>query len=364
MKTYKITKGNKQYVIKAKDTYSAVAKLHTALKDQKQVAKFTKFNNGDVAEGFIMETSKGYTFTSPQNPKDDKDFSTQKLAEIHANKLGYVKDNKSIKDSDKENEQERNKKIQQLANKTGLSFPDAKRMLEEIESGDDSYYEKMSEMLRDDRLSPMTYKKLKEMGYNSDKWQNLTQEEANKIVAKSETSAKPKTEAPKQETKPKSKTEFTNNLWNKIDKNIAESGSNIVKASDGSEYTFDITDNSSYSKAYKAALSGMPVSINGREAKIENITPDQYLAACAKQKGQTVERLTKDRIDESYFKLIKKLGKSKTINNSIWLDQSSNQQEGIHRAMALKKLGVKTIPTLVVSKKKVSEENKDKYLSF
>lgn len=156
MKTYKITRGNKQYVIKAKDNYSAVAKLHTILKDQKQVAKFTKSNNGDVAEGFIMETSKGYTFTSPQNPKDDKDFSTQKLAEIHANKLGYVKDSKPIED---------------------------------------------------DRLSPMTYKKLKEMGYNSDKWKNLTQEEANKIVAKSETSAKPKTEAPKQETKSKAKTE-------------------------------------------------------------------------------------------------------------------------------------------------------------
>ena len=60
MKTYKITKGNKQYVIKAKDNYSAVAKLQTFLKDQKQVAKFTKFNNGDVAEGFIMETNKGF----------------------------------------------------------------------------------------------------------------------------------------------------------------------------------------------------------------------------------------------------------------------------------------------------------------
>lgn len=156
MKTYKITKGNKQYVIKAKDNYSAAAKLHTILKDQKQVAKFTKSNNGDVAEGFIMETSKGYTFTSPQNPKDDRDFSTQKLAEIHANKLGYVKDSKPIED---------------------------------------------------DRLSPMTYKKLKEMGYNSEKWKNLTQEEANKIVAKSNTSAKPKTEAPKQETKSKAKTE-------------------------------------------------------------------------------------------------------------------------------------------------------------
>lgn len=37
--------------------------------------------------------------------------------------------------------------------------------------------------LEDDRLSPMTYKKLKEMGYDSEKWKNLTQEQANKIVA-------------------------------------------------------------------------------------------------------------------------------------------------------------------------------------
>lgn len=452
MKTYKITRGNKQYVIKAKDTYSAVAKLQTFLKDQKQVAKFTKFNNGDVAEGFIMETNKGFTFTSPQNPKDDKDFSTQKLAEIHANKLGYVKDSKPIED---------------------------------------------------DRLSPMTYKKLKEMGYNSDKWKNLTQEEANKIVAKSETSAKPKTEAPKQETKqPKNnssavkselgntlspdlvkkypnlhkdlgnlasanravqslynsnnvedrkrgyalsnkiaayldkhypdtlgdylgadslldaigdedkfeevfldilengkpkdapeKTEstqpeegpskelqkllthkptanfeaaikHTQALWNQIDKDIAKRGSNVVKASDGSDYTFDITDGSSYSKAYKAALAGAPVKVNGYEAKIENLTPDEYLRACAKQKGQTVEQLIEDRKDKNYTNLVKELGKSKTINNSIWLDQSSLQQEGIHRAMALKKLGVKTIPTLVVSNKRVPYNQSDKYLSF
>lgn len=37
MKTYKITRGNKQYVIKAKDTYSAVAKLQTFLKDSKPI---------------------------------------------------------------------------------------------------------------------------------------------------------------------------------------------------------------------------------------------------------------------------------------------------------------------------------------
>ena len=43
--------------------------------------------------------------------------------------------------------------------------------------------------LKDDRLSPMTYKKLKELGYTHEKWKDLTQEQANKIVQqnKSET---------------------------------------------------------------------------------------------------------------------------------------------------------------------------------
>lgn len=393
MKTYKITRGNKQYVIKAKDTYSAVAKLQTFLKDSKPI--------------------------------------------------------------------------------------------------------------EDDRLSPMTYKKLKEMGYNSDKWKNLTQEEANKIVAKSETSSKPKTETPKQETKqPKNnssavKSELGNTispelvkkypnlnkdlgnlasanravrslynsnnvedrergyalsnkiaayldkhypdtlgddlgadslldtigdedrfeeafldilengrpeaapeetestqpeegpskelqkllthkptgnveaavrnaqaLWNQINKDIAKRGSNIVKAGDGSDYIFDITDGSRYSKAYKAALAGAPVSVDGYEARIENFTPDEYLRQCARQKGQPVEQLIEDYKDKNYTNLVKELSKSKTINNSIWLDRSLNQQEGIHRAMALKKLGVKTIPTLVVSNKRVPYNQSDKYLSF
>ena len=73
----------------------------------------------------------------------------------------------------------------------------------------DSYtaIHRLRSSLKDERLSPMTYKKLKELGYNSNTWKDLSQEEANKIVAKSETSAKPKTEAPKQETKSKAKTE-------------------------------------------------------------------------------------------------------------------------------------------------------------
>lgn len=55
----------------------------------------------------------------------------------------------------------------------------------------------------DERLSPMTYKKLKEMGYTSEKWKNLTQEQANKIIH-SDTpsiSSEETVETPKEETK-------------------------------------------------------------------------------------------------------------------------------------------------------------------
>lgn len=56
--------------------------------------------------------------------------------------------------------------------------------------------------MRDERLSPMTYKKLRELGYDENKWQNLTQEQANKIVAQHNTStakasSNVKTETPK-----------------------------------------------------------------------------------------------------------------------------------------------------------------------
>ena len=38
--------------------------------------------------------------------------------------------------------------------------------------------------LKDDRLSPMTYAKLKELGYSSEDWKKWNQEQANQIVAK------------------------------------------------------------------------------------------------------------------------------------------------------------------------------------
>ena len=42
--------------------------------------------------------------------------------------------------------EERRKQIEDLANKTGLSFVDAKRMLEEIDEDDFSYEQTMAEI--------------------------------------------------------------------------------------------------------------------------------------------------------------------------------------------------------------------------
>ena len=55
----------------------------------------------------------------------------------------------------------------------------------------------------DERLSPMTYKKLKEMGYTREKWKTLTQEQANKIIHRNTSSASSEgtVETPKEETK-------------------------------------------------------------------------------------------------------------------------------------------------------------------
>ena len=50
---------------------------------------------------------------------------------------------------------------------------------------------KVRNLIKDERLSPMTYKKLKELGYTSNTWKNLTQEQANKIVQKSQTNNNP-----------------------------------------------------------------------------------------------------------------------------------------------------------------------------
>lgn len=52
--------------------------------------------------------------------------------------------------------------------------------------------------IKDERLAPMTYKKLREMGWNENKWKNLTQEQANEIIAQWNKKAKKIRPTPKQ----------------------------------------------------------------------------------------------------------------------------------------------------------------------
>lgn len=91
------------------------------------------------------------------------------------------------------------------------------------------------EEIEDERLSPMTYKKLTEMGYNSNDWKGWTQEKANAIVAKGrneaakaqkstaskETSAQPGA-SKKAEVSTQPKTTFTELKTDYPDKNRQE----------------------------------------------------------------------------------------------------------------------------------------------
>lgn len=120
------------------------------------------------------------------------------------------------------------------------------------------------------------------------------------------------------------------------------------------------------SKAYKAALAGAPVFLANQESDIQNVTPDAYIRSYAKQKGQSVQQVMENQQDENYNKIIKELERSKTINEPIILDPTSEQHQDIYQVMALKQLGLKTIPVLVMGQHNVFLPTRKlyNYLSF
>lgn len=384
MKTFKITSKHKTYIVKAVDSYTAIHRLRSSLKDERlspmtyKKLKELGYNSNtwkDLSQeeaNKIVSTGKQTNSTKPnkQETKQSKNNSSvvkselgntispelvKKYPNLHKDLGKLASANSRVRELSNSNNAKDKEKAYALSDKIAAyldkHYPDT--------LGDDLGADSLLDTIGDEDRFEEAFLDILENGKPEE--------------APEETESAKSKEGPSKElqeliaNKPntlESATEQGSKLWEQINKDIAKRGSNIVKASDGSNYTFDITDGSSYSKAYKAALAGAPVSVNGYEAKIENLSPDGYLRACAAQKEQSVKQMIEDRIDENYHKLVKELGKSKTINNSIWLDRNANQQEGIHRAMALKKLGVETIPTLVVSNKRIPKEQKDKYLSF
>lgn len=101
MKTYKITRGNKQYVIKAKDTYSAVVKLQTFLKDSDPtVVGKLRISEYDGGPGkmwnhtlTIHKDEDGYYWSMKAGGEDLID--TERYPNLDKLKEGYEKERES-----------------------------------------------------------------------------------------------------------------------------------------------------------------------------------------------------------------------------------------------------------------------------
>jgi hypothetical protein len=91
--------------------------------------------------------------------------------------------------------------------------------------------------VNDDRLSPMTYKKLKELGYSNETWKDLTQEQANKIVHGSQNNSVQKTseyvQTNKNNTSSSTALEYDKNKLNKLkikNKNFVDKMMSLVES--------------------------------------------------------------------------------------------------------------------------------------
>ena len=186
-KEFKVSYKNKHYFVSAKDSVEAVSKVRK-LRDN----KFEEF-----LEHFDVF---GVKFTEVPNDRD--------------NGVAY-----QIRYKDYEIGQEiREKAIKQfgkhlISHSTG-----------ELVVGDSS--------IRDDRLSPMTYKKLKEYGYTPHQWQNMSQEQANKIIASRQNKSNPKKVEKKEEKGSKNKTKVEAKSESKKGEEVNKSGS-AAKSFDG-----------------------------------------------------------------------------------------------------------------------------------
>lgn len=98
--------------------------------------------------------------------------------------------------------------------------------------------------LKDERLSPMTYKKLKELGVKPEQWKKWTQEEVNKFIAsrsKKEESSKSK----KEETNEKETSNKKEKTESKLHSSIAEAKEYFSKHNDifsGPQFDYDVDD--------------------------------------------------------------------------------------------------------------------------
>lgn len=189
----------------------------------------------------------------------------------------------------------------------------------------------------------MTYKKLKEMGYNSEQWKNLTQEEANRIVANSEDNTN------KINAKETNKPNLNNGITfiNEPKINLPIQSGELHR-----------TNNPELDKTYRklVANNGEPIIIEGTnlglgsgkvKVKLVHISPQEYINRCAKLKSYDPEDLEKLKENDGtdILALCKDIHNN-GLTSPMYYTKHRDFQEGIHRAIALKKLGYNSIPII------------------
>ena len=246
-----------------------------------------------------------------------------------------------------------------------------------IEEGDNSSLR----LKLNDGVSPMTYKKLKELGYTSDDWQNWSDDEKfEKSQAKSTNS---QAESSKQNLHKESvasagtamSSEEANALLNHFDSaNTADMSEQdkqklLNTLSYKSVYSPEVGvidfagDGSDYEQAAAALMNAGKTKgtakIFGKQANTQlvKMTPEEYIATCIDILGNTSE----DDLNDEYVKarvddLRRQMGRRKKLS-PIYLDLRKDMltQEGRHRMLALKQLGAKELPVLVITDPESSE---------
>lgn len=142
--------------------------------------------------------------------------------------------------------------------------------------------------LRDDRLSPMTYSKLKELGYSSEDWKKLNQEQANKIVAQGR-----KTE----ENSSQNKGEKENTVKNNI---VKSKSSSTVSNQSNPEEKYNIPDLNAMNN------TGVPNSVIN---KVYGIAKSKSVHEIKEQLGKVDDLLRKynaDKINQEATEIAKK----------------------------------------------------------
>ncbi len=120
----------------------------------------------------------------------------------------------------------------------------------------------------------------------------------------------------------------------------------------------DTTGIPDYEQLKKGNYDELPDKYREMEAKIEYMTPEEYLRACAEQQGTTYEKqlsfIRKDKVEELKILIDDGTQLYMPYLNNVKGDVS---QEGRHRAKAAMDMGINKIPVLVIDSIESSESN-------